>query len=162
MAPNLLLGASTTCKSKAMAERWTRHQALHQSIAVAVVSVLVAAVVMYLARQPQGASSLKAEVSSLRSQAAESALVLQSHDALAGRFFDAHADQLADDVERSRKRVTNLRLQEARLAAGQRFAQDAATRIAAALRGRSSSADGAQSMHALATELERLEQSLQR
>jgi len=58
--------------------------------------------------------------------------------------------------------VTNLRLQEARLAAGQRFAQDAATRIAAALRGRSSSADGAQSMHALATELERLEQSLQR
>src|SRR5947209_2248965 len=121
MAPNLLLGVSTTCKSKAMAERWTRHQALHQAIAVAVASVLVAALVVYLARQPQGASSLKAEVSSLRSQAAESALVLQSHDALTARFFDAHADQLADDVERSRQRVTDLRLEQARLATAQRF-----------------------------------------
>ena len=142
-----------------MAERWTR-RALHQAIGTAIVAALVVAAIAYLASRPQGPGSLKAEVSALRSQAAESALMLDARARLYRRFYDAHVDQLSEDVTRTRSRIAGLHLR-AELQASQRFALDAAARIETALH-ESADANARSAVGVLKSELERLEQSLER
>ena len=143
-----------------MAERWTPRQALHQAIGVLIVAALIAVAIAYIKAQPQGRGSLKAEVSALRSQAAEGAVVLERGDKLDRRFLRAHLGQLAHNVTRTRKRIADLHLEPA-VQGSQRNALDLASRV-------ESSIGGVVDDHARATlrgsksELERLEQDLER
>lgn len=145
-----------------MAERWTRRHALYQAISVVVVIVAVVIGFMYAHRRPQGPDSLKAEVSVLRSQAAEAALVLES-SGLYRTFLKAHAQQLAHDVEREQDRIAQLHL-EPRLRDGQRFASHAAQRLHAVVQAATDGDVTSQRTvpRVLAGELEVLEHSLQR
>jgi len=111
-----------------VAERWSRRDALHQGIAVAAIVVLAVAGMVYLRERPQGPASLKAEVSTLRSQAAETELVLSSASQLDARFMKAHAEQLAKNIERAQDSIGNLNVQPA-LRDAQRFARNEAQRL---------------------------------
>src|SRR5437870_3773230 len=90
-----------------MAERWTRRHAVHQAMAVAIALAAVFALVLPHVRAPKGADTLKAEVSTLRSTAAETAVIAEARE-LTPRFLEAHLQQLGDDAHREHERIAAL------------------------------------------------------
>lgn len=111
-----------------MAERWTRRHAVHQALAVAVIIAAGVAIALPHVRAPHGAGALKGEVSALRSQAAEAALVAEASERLTARFLEAHLRQLADDADGERERIAALSV-NTNLEADRRRALDAASRL---------------------------------
>src|SRR3954447_17263262 len=93
-----LAGRVNAIHEGAMAERWTRRHAVHQAMAVAIAGAAVLALLLPHLRAAKGADTLKAEVSTLRSTAAETALVAEARE-LTPRFLEAHLQQLADDAD---------------------------------------------------------------
>jgi hypothetical protein len=90
--------------------RQARRQALALGIALAVLGALVAA----WQQRPDDRDELKIPISALRSQAAESALLLaQAGDPLPPRFVRAQATQLARAVGSSREELLGLKLEPA-------------------------------------------------
>lgn len=90
--------------------RQARRQALALGIALAVLGALVAA----WQQRPDDRDELKIPISALRSQAAESALLLaQAGDPLPPRFVRAQATQLARAVGSSREELLGLNLEPA-------------------------------------------------
>ena len=90
--------------------RQARRQALALGIALAVLGALVAA----WQQRPDDRDELKIPISALRSQAAESALLLaQAGDPLPPRFVRAQATPLARAVGSSREELLGLNLEPA-------------------------------------------------
>jgi len=112
---------------------WNKRDAARQGIAVAVIAGLLLAGALYLQHRPQGPDVLKAEVSTLRSLAAEAELVLGAAPQMNGRFLHAHAGQLANKIERAHDAIADLNV-ESSLRDGQRFAANEAQRLDSVMR----------------------------
>lgn len=148
-----------------MTERTLRTRAIRQAVALAAVLAVTGTGAYAFGQRPEGPTALKADVSVLRSQAAETLLLVEEAPGLPPTFTQAHAEQLGRDIADQQQHIAALHVQSDLLRA-----HDAARHAAARLQeivaplaqgGAATTEDGA-TAGMLARSLETLEETLRR
>lgn len=139
--------------------RSMRVRALRQAAALAALLAVAAVAIVLVNRQPADADALHAEVSVVRSQAADAVLLMRARAGLPARFVRAQAEQAHKNVLREHDRIAQLDVAAGLEAAKERVVQ-AADHLARALTQVPSGGVEASVPEALRAELERIERTL--
>ncbi len=142
-----------------------RSRATRQAIGLAFVGAVTITGAYAFAQRAEGPTGLKADVSVLRSQAAETLLLVEEAPGLPPTFTQAHAEQLGRDIQDQEQHIARLQV-VSELSSAHDSARHAAeqlrTIVVALAQGEPATTEAGAAAGLLARRLETIEESLRR